>query len=859
LFGGLLASLAWAQEGGQVLTKAPELLEFAEAELPAGVTSRTASVVLRLTLGVDGRVEEVEVVESGGEDFDAAASEAARRFLFSPAEIDGAPSRVRILYRYEFVERLELPTTAIFSGVVRDRERRVPVPGVTVTLADGRRAVTDGEGRFEIRDVEPGTLSITLEGERLTALGTEETFVAGERLDATYDVFLLEEGEEGDDMEILVSAPALRKAAVSTEVGAEEARKIPGTQGDVLRVVESLPGVARAGLGSGSLVVWGAAPDDTGVYVDGVRVPRLYHDGGLRSVLGSDIVRSVELVPGGFGAAYGRGLGGLVTVKTARVEDEESVRATVAADLYDGSAFVSVPVVGRGGIAVGGRYGWVGPLLDQFYPAVQDFFPIPRYYDVQLRAGVKLRPNEALDVTGIVSGDRTVRTAPNADPAREASEDRRVTFQRAWLRYSRDGGDGTVTSVVVFGGADQQDRVASFGPVETSIRTRQAVVGARASYRARIHPALTLEGGLDSEVSVASIVREGSTAVPGREGDVRAFGQPPPDQIATDSFQVVQANVAPYVEAALAPWKERLTVVAGLRLDPQVRSVSRALPQVGIAPTNGLLVEDTRLEPRISVRAAPLEAMYVMAAAGLYSQQPQAQDLSAAFGNPSLPAPRGAHYLAGIGGRPAKPLSIDATGYFTRSRDLAMRSEREQPARGAALEATGDGRAYGAQFMLRLDAVAGFSGWISYSLGWSERRNTPESSWRPSDFDQRHVLTALVAYDLPLGFDVGLRARVASGYPRSEVQGAVYDVRRDVYQPVFGEQNALRLPTFFQADVRVAKEFAVRASTFEISLDVQNVTNFKNTEEFIYSSDYQERGGISSLPILPVLGVRWKR
>jgi len=53
--------------------------------------------------------------------------------------------------------------------------------------------------------------------------------------------------------------------------------------------------VARAAAGSGQLIVWGAAPEDTRVYIDGVPVPRLYHDGGLRSVLPSELV--LEFAP----------------------------------------------------------------------------------------------------------------------------------------------------------------------------------------------------------------------------------------------------------------------------------------------------------------------------------------------------------------------------------------------------------------------------------------------------------------------------------------------------------------------------------------------------------------------------------
>src|SRR6478735_2420405 len=78
-----------------------------------------------------------------------------------------------------------------------------------------------------------------------------------------------------DDLEIDVVAPKPPPSTVTTVVAGEQARKLPGTQGDTLRVVESMPGVARSTAGSGKLVVWGAAPEETRIYIDGVPVPRL--------------------------------------------------------------------------------------------------------------------------------------------------------------------------------------------------------------------------------------------------------------------------------------------------------------------------------------------------------------------------------------------------------------------------------------------------------------------------------------------------------------------------------------------------------------------------------------------------------
>lgn len=847
-------TIAVAAEPAGQLTKPPELVTFVEAPFPESEKGHTGSVVLAITIRDDGTVEDATVQESAGTAFDEAAVAAAKQFVFAPAEIDGKPARIGILYRYAFVEKVDV-STADFTGVVKDRDTHTPLPGVTVSLADGRSVVTDAEGRFTFVEVPAGTSSVTLEGERLTPLSTEENFVGGEKLEATYEVFLNEEGEESDDLEILVQAPTIKKEAVSTVIAAEDARKVPGTQGDVLKVVENMPGVARASLGTGALVVWGAAPGDTGVYIDGVPVPRLYHDGGLRSVVGSDFVRSVALVPGGYGAAYGRGIGGLVTVSTNDLDDD--VHGGLAADLYDASGSVHGPFANRWRAGVGVRYGYVGPLLSTFYPDVEDYFPIPHYADAQARIGLVLRSNETLDLTGLFSSDATRSTAPNPDPAREASEESTLDFQRVSLRYAHDVGNGTTVAATLYTGGDQTSETQRYGSVETSVSTSVRLVGVRGSSRTRIATNLTLEGGADALVATTDVTREGSVAVPAREGDVTAFGQPPPDQISSDDYTVTEIDVAPYAEADVALLDDRLHVVPGLRIDPYARSVSKALPQVGISPTHGLFLEDFHVEPRLSIRYSPSDAVTLTGAWGKYGQQPEATDLSASFGNPTLPVTTGTHYVLGGAVKPVSTLVVELTGFYTASDDLAVRNPAEQPATGEALVATGSGRTYGGQTMLRLEEIENVEGWVSYTLAWSERQDAPGLEWRPSDYDQRHVLTAVGSYSLPHGFELGARARVASGFPRTEVVGSYYDNRRDLWQPLFGEHNGIRLPTFFQADVRAAKSFAIDESTLEISLEVQNVSNQENVEEYIYDADYSTRGTITGLPILPVLGVRW--
>ena len=95
-----------------------------------------------------------------------------------------------------------------------------------------------------------------------------------------------------------------------------EIEQIPGTFGDPVRVVQTLPGAARSPFSTGLLIIRGADPEDSGVYIDGIRVPIIYHITGATSVISPDIIESVDYLPGGYGVQYGRTMGGTVDVKT---------------------------------------------------------------------------------------------------------------------------------------------------------------------------------------------------------------------------------------------------------------------------------------------------------------------------------------------------------------------------------------------------------------------------------------------------------------------------------------------------------------------------------------------------------------
>ncbi|MEO7112893.1 MAG: TonB family protein, partial [Polyangiaceae bacterium] len=82
----------------------PKEISHVDAVYPAGLVASGvhADVVLVVTVDTEGHVSDIEVRQSGGADLDAAASDAMRKWLFSPALRDGKPvsSRIRVPFHF---------------------------------------------------------------------------------------------------------------------------------------------------------------------------------------------------------------------------------------------------------------------------------------------------------------------------------------------------------------------------------------------------------------------------------------------------------------------------------------------------------------------------------------------------------------------------------------------------------------------------------------------------------------------------------------------------------------------------------------------------------------------------------------
>ncbi len=188
--------------------------------------------------------------------------------------------------------------------------------------------------------------------------------------------------------------------------------------------------------------------------------------------------------------------------------------------------------------------------------------------------------------------------------------------------------------------------------------------------------------------------------------------------------------------------------------------------------------------------------------------------------------------------------------------DLVARDLSVTPPLAKVLTQEGIGDVFGVQVTARVIGWNGLSGWLSYNLSRSRRKDAPSQDWRLFDHDQTNGLIAVAGWEQG-AWTVGGRVRLATGEPRTPVLGALFDSRTGRFEPIVGVHNGTRLPTYFAADLRAERRFGdPKALRGAVYLEIQNLTDRANAEEIIYSADFSKQGYLTSLPLLVLAGVR---
>jgi len=834
----------------------PKLTQSAEATYPKEAQEQglSGSVLLQLDIDATGAVTTATVAESGGHGFDEAAVEAAKKFVFEPATKDGKAIPARIKYRYTFTWKATTPDVPVptvptppvitatkpaletgeLHGVVRIGGADEPLEGASVSVTSSSgvalKYTLGKDGSFDAKELAPGVYHVTIESQGFVTASADETVEAGKRVEVTYRLVPVPvEGEL-----VVVGKRPPREVTVHT-LEKRELERIPGTNGDALKGIQTMPGVGRSpGLGA-QLIVRGAAPQDTQVFVEGVPIPIVYHFGGVSSVIPTEMLDRIDFRPGNFGTEYGRVMGGIVDVRMATAPIDGKYHALAQADFID-ARFVAkgpIPLLNGWSFVAGARRSyvdlWLKPVLER---RGGGFTAAPVYYDYQ--AFVEKRPSEASRIRiGFYGSDDSltvIRDIVNTrDPAEGSDLDLHVAFGRFQGSFEAQLSNAIRFNQTLAYGWD----LRSFQNGTRGVEILARPFTDRSELSFLLAKGFTLHLGTDVQYTTTKV----NVTVP----PPRVPGEP----ASGSSNTLLTENDAPsfflpaiYSEMEMQLTK-RLRIVPGFRID-----YTGATQHFETSP---------RVSARYDVVTGP-DKTTLKGGIGMFYQPPQPLEISPVFGTPGLYANRSTHASFGIEQSLFRRVEVSIEGFYKSLDNLVARSPSSSG--GFTYDNLGTGSVFGSEVLVRYKPDERFFGWIAYTLSRSVRRESSSVPEHLFQFDQTHILTVLGSYRLGGGWELGARFRFVSGNLFTPCLGGVMDGTTGSYTCISGSRFSERLPPFHQIDLRLDKHWYFDSWQVSAYLDVYNAYNRGNPEGIAYNFDFSQKIYQTGLPIIPSMGLR---
>lgn len=729
----------------------------------------------------------------------------------------------------EAVAEPEPGRRALLRGRVLTFGEREPIGGATIIFRSGRPSVqTADDGSFSVY-LPPGRHDLILRAPGFEDLPSVLELRPSQDLELE---FRLDKTLEGRQYRTVVNAE--RQVAVSsTTLREEEMREVPGTRGDPLRAVGSLPGVSQLAGFLPYVVVRGAAPGNTGYYLDGSRVPILFHVAIGPSVIHPYFIDSVDFYPSGAPVRLGRYTSGIIEART-RPARRDRVHGDVDLRLTDAGALLEIPIdrriepgckhetkrrklckkgPARGALTLAGRYSYTGAVLT----LVRSDARI-RFWDYQARFDHRL--GDQLDFTAFAYGSfddlgQRAYTDPITGERVQPDPFLRFQFHRLDSRIrQRLRGDGSAVYAVVLGldqsGFGGTSPLADPGTENNpGAGTNEWRVAPRADFRVRVHDRVALNFGVDQEVQFFRLRNQLEDL--GEIGDVE-------DLALLFSERNVTATGL-YFDVEFR--RNRVEVRPGVRMDFFAQAGnSPYLPEAdGITHAVGV-------DPRLLLRERVGKRWWLKQAVGVYHQAP------------SFPIPipgiesfgfeRGLQRnIQGSFGYEVviveNLLSLTQEAYLGRLSNLqdyevAGATDMSDVEELEDVISRVNGWAYGLESMLRLVPTGKVFGWAAYTISRSTREYSVGGN-APSNWDQRHILNFVLGYWINKKWNLGGRVHYHSGRPWTAPVGNQSDL-----EALTQNRNNARLPPFFQLDFRAERVWRWPNWQLSASLDVANAT-----------------------------------
>ncbi len=727
-----------------------------------------------------------------------------------------------------FSSYFAIAQNGVISGSVRNAINNEVLPSVTVIVQGTNIGVlTDFDGKYTIDKLKPGFYNLEFKYIGYKSKVIYEIQVSNSK-PAIIDVGLEEESKSIAEVEVKAAAfykPQESPVSLRT-IGVSEIKRNPGGNRDISKVIQSLPGVASTVTFRNDIIIRGGAPNENRFYLDGIEIPNINHfatqgsTGGPVGLINVDFVKEVDFYSGAFPTNRGNALSSVFDFK---FKDGRTDR--VGASLTLGSSDLATVVEGPIGKNTTFIASYRRSYLQFLFKALELSF-LPEYNDFQFRVKTKIDEKNEITFIGLGALDDF---SLNLDANK--TEDQKYQLQTLpvfgqsnytiganYKRYRANGYSTLVLSrnylnntTEKYTDNDKNKPIIldySSKEIENKIRLENT----------NLLDGFKLNYGVNLESSTYTNDTYNNTP----------FG------IIDYSSELNFYKYGFFAQASKGYLKERLQLSMGLRMDANTFSTSMSNPL-------------DQLSPRLSASYAITEKISVNYNAGIYYQTPAYtvlgyRNTNGDLLNKNVKYISNKQHVLGFEYNTLSNLRFTLEGFYKLygNYPMVVTDGDTIPLAnlGADFGVVGDravakltqGRSYGLEFLAQQKLQKGFYGIVALTLVRSEFQDKNEK-YIPSSWDNRYIVSLTGGKIFKRNWEVGAKLRISGGAPytpfdldkSSEI--ANYDINPRGSLD-YTRLNTQRLGDFYQLDVRVDKKYNFKKFSFNIFLDIQNLTGF---------------------------------
>lgn len=730
------------------------------------------------------------------------------------------------------------------KGRIFNSENNEPVSYAAIVVwGTNNGAVSDSVGKFSISGIKPGYIQLKVTSVGFKTYTSEPVWVtnAGE-------VFVDIPMDEAQVKlaEVVVKTSPFRKKEESpvslNRIGIAEIEKSPGSNRDISKVIQSLPGVSSTPAYRNDIIVRGGGAAENRFYLDGVEIPNINHfatqgaSGGPVGIINVDFVREVNFHSGAFPANRGNALSSVMEFTQIdgnkdKLKFKGSVGASDLALTLDG------PVGSRTTFIASARRSYL-----QFLFASLGLPFLPTYNDFQIKTRTRINERNEILFIGLGALDQSELNL----------KANKTESQRYILDYLPVNTQWNYTAGIVY----KHYRHRSS---DTWVISRNRLNNRQYKYmnNVEVDSLKTLDYNSYETENKFRFEHNTRTAAGykinfGAGMEYASYYNYTFKKLYTglpfayiSNLDIFKWNL--FGQASKTFFSDKLLVSLGLRADASSYS----------SETSNLLKQ---LSPRLSASYSLSSKWSLSGNIGRYYQLPSYTTLG--FRNAAgelvnkqndITYISANHAVVGMEFLPNQVSRLSVEGFYkwythypfsvadsvsisSKSVDFGTFGDEE-------VKPISRAKAYGVEVLYQNKDLQKVNLIVSVTLARSLATNA-SGQYIPTAWDNKYIVNITGLRSFGRNWDIGFKWRLVGGAPytpwdlnKSSLVEA-WDAQGRAY-PDFSRFNQLRLKPFHQLDVRIDKGYFLRHWTLRFYVDIQNVYNFKADEpsQLIRQSD----------------------